>query len=695
MSVYVLIPLLPLAAFVVLALSGGRWGTASHRVAVPAVGLSFGLSVVALIDVGVHGPVSISLYRFIHSGSLVVDLDLYLDQLTVLFLPLVTGVSGVVHVYSARYMIGDPRYCRFFAVTALLTFAMVMLVMSNNLLLLYVAWEIMGLCAYLLIAHQAERPSACHAATKAFVVNAAADVGLGFGVILTLATFGTLDIQQILSMAGAMSGQTVNLLGWAGLEWPVQTVTLITLFLFLGAMGKSAQGPFHVWLPPAVEAPTPASAMTQAVTTLNAGPFLLIRLSPLVALAPTTMTVIAVVGLATALCAAVVSLTQTDVKAILSYATISQIGFVMMACGVGAFAAAVFHVLAHGCLKGFLFLSTGNALQSVHAGGQAAADAGRGSRPRGVVCLGSLVLACIPPLVIFSGPYEQLWTAQNFASARAAFLVAGLLAVFAAAMSIFRGVFVLFQHSPVPGRPGNAVPVLPRPQVFSPFHFPVIVLGIVVAAGALAALWTWVAQFLAPALGQFGREIPDAAAPARVSFWLMASLAAAVCGWGVAYARHVLPGRGSFGRSEWGKTLYVLFLNKLYVDELIEAFVVRPTLRFAGWLWRTVDLGGVDRFVTGLAGVSVALGGWLWRVLDIRGIDRVVVGTGGQTMSMARWLWRYVEMHGPGERIEPFLHADAADRPARAFEPRTLRHHMLVMVFWLIVAMGLFYWFAA
>ena len=280
MSVYVLIPLLPLLAFLTLAL-GGQWLKGqSHKVAIPAIGVSFGLSVGAFIEVVRNGAISVPLYRFIQSGNLVVDLGLYIDQLTVLLLMLVTGVSSIVHIYSSRYMIGDPRYNRFFAVIALFTFSMVMLVMSSNLLMLFICWEIMGICSYLLISHYAQRQSACHAATKAFLVNAVADVGLGFGIILTFATFGTLDIQQILTQADSMRGHTMNLLGWIGLEYSVHTLTVISLLLLMGAMGKSAQLPFHVWVPFAMEAPTPVSALIHAATMVNAGPFLLIRLSP-------------------------------------------------------------------------------------------------------------------------------------------------------------------------------------------------------------------------------------------------------------------------------------------------------------------------------------------------------------------------------------------------------------------------------
>ena len=342
MSPYLLIPVLPLLAALVLALGGRRLGERSHRVGIPAVAGSFGLSIAALVEVAGRGPISVPLYRLLDVGNLAVSVGLYVDQLTVLLLPLVTGVSFVVHVYSSRYMTGDPRYRRFFAVMALFTFAMTMLVMSNNLLVTYMCWEIMGICSYLLISHWAERPSAGRAATKAFLVNAVADVGLGFGVVLTFATYGTLDIQQILAMASSIDGQTIALLG---LE--IERNTVIALCLLSGAVGKSAQVPMHVWLPFAMEAPTPVSALIHAATMVNAGPFLLVRMSPLLVLAPAAMVVIAVVGAVTALYGAFVSLTQSDIKKLLAYSTISQIGFMVFACGVGAFGAAVFHLLAH------------------------------------------------------------------------------------------------------------------------------------------------------------------------------------------------------------------------------------------------------------------------------------------------------------------------------------------------------------
>jgi len=736
---YVLIPLFPLMASITIALAGRWLGEVSGKVGILAIGISFGLSVAAFVELVLwKEPISIPLYELLQSGSLVVDLGLYIDQLTVLLLLLVTGVSFVVQVYSSRYMIGDARYSRFFAVMALFTFAMVTLVMSSNLLMIFMCWETMGICSYLLISHQADRKAACNAATKVFLVNALADVGLLFGVILTFTTFGTLDIRQILDQAPSMSGQTINLLGWAGLECQVQAITMITLFLFMGCMGKSAQVPFHVWLPYAMEAPTPISALIHAATMVNAGPFLLVRFSALVMLSPVAMTVIAIIGGTTALFAAVVALTQTDIKKILAYSTISQIGFMIMTCGLGAFAAAIFHMLAHGCLKGFLFLSTGNQLESAAAHGHQESVSGR-SRPSWFLYFGALILACVPPFVIFSGSYEYLWTVHNSNVARIAFWVIGLLTVFFTAMYLFRGVTSLFQRS------SSAVV---QPRFFSPFHVLGISVGTLGLTGLLMALWSWFVPFLTPALGKPYPPAADAWQPGSLYPLFTLPLLAAFAGWALACLLHMTPKLSFVTRSNWAKTMYVLFLNKFYLDEIYSASIVRPTIRFAKWLWRAIDVRGIDRLVHqiatnsvlfarwlwqvmdvrgidrlihGIATNSVLLAQWLWRVVDVRGIDRAVVEsghqsvglarwlwqiidvrvidrtverTGSQSVGLARWLWEVIDVRRIEKNVERIGHAaDATGHKLQDVEPRTLQHHLLVLIFWLVVAIVFFYWF--
>ena len=716
MSVYALIPLLPLLAFLILAFGGRFLGEASHKVGAPAVGLALALSIGAFISVATSGPISIPFYRLLDVGSLTVDVNLYVDQLTVLLLLLVTGGSFVVHVYSASYMIGDPRYSRFFAVMALFTFAMVMLVMSNNLLVTYMCWEVMGICSYLLISHWAHRQAACRAATKAFLVNAVADVGLGFGVILTFATYRTLDIQQILSAASSVVATDINLLAWFGFDYAVAPNTLITLCLLIGALGKSAQFPMHVWLPFAMEAPTPVSALIHAATMVNAGPFLLVRLSPLVLLAPNIMIVIAIVGATTALYGGLVSLTQPDIKKLLAYSTISQIGFMVFLCGIGAFVAAIFHLLAHGFLKGFLFLSTGNALNSASSHSHTEGD---GHVPTGGVArsglFGALLLACIPPFLLFSGPYERMWSAHQLPSARIAFWVIALSTVFLTASYTFRAVMSLFQQT-------LSGPAAVRPRLFSPAHVPSLAVAAVLVVGLLIPFWSWFTAFLAPALGAQQVSLEELSPGGGYSPWLVLPLLAAIGGWSLSYYVHLNPSPTSLGRGEWARTAYVFLLNKLYVDEIYEACVVQPVIRFSRWLWRDVDVRGIDGAIRAVAGSSrhfsrwlggsveargvdgsirgiassaLRLSSWLWTAIEVRTGDRAIRGGGIAAVQLSGWLWRIIDIRGTDQALERLGRlGEGAGEALQRIEPRTLQHHLVVIVFWLVLAIGLSYWLA-
>ncbi len=590
--VYILIPLLPLLAFVVLALGSGHFQGDSHKVGIPAIAGSFILSIFAFVQVLNDGPIEVPLYTLLTSGNLTIDLVLYIDQLTVLLLLLVSGVSGVVHVYSSRYMIDDPKYNQFFAVIALFTFSMLMLVMSSNLLMLYVFWEVMGICSYLLISHAADRRSAGQAATKAFLVNAVADVGFGLGVILAFGTFGTLDISQILELAPTMTNDTVNVLAWMGLDLHIRSVTLISLLLFTGAMGKSAQIPFHVWLPFAMEAPTPVSALIHAATMVNAGPFLLVRLSPLIILSPAAMTFIALIGAATAVFAGIVSLTQSDIKKILAYSTISQIGFMVMACGLGAFAVAIFHLLAHGCYKAFFFLSTGNTLRSVERGLEHDDPVHPSPHASVVLNIGSLLLACLPPFILFSGSYEYLWGVTGFASATIGFRVIGLITVFVASVYLFRGVMLLFNHGPKTYWPTSEQSDSANHSIQPKFVNGSILTGLLVTTLLLGIMltvfWDWFAGFLTPALGLPGISLVERSGEASFQIWFLVSLIVAIAGWTFAYSQ-------AYFREKETKTderkawLYVLFWNKFYVDEIYDAYIVNPIIRLAQWFSRSAE----------------------------------------------------------------------------------------------------------
>ncbi len=695
MAIFILIPLLPLLASLILVLGGRRWGEQSHRIGISAIGLSFVFSVLAFLEVLRNGPFTVSLYRFFQSGSLSIDFSLFVDQLTVLLLLLVTGVSSVVHVYSSRYMIGDPQYNRFFAVIALFTFSMVLLVMSGNLLMLLVSWEVMGICSYLLISHAAQRPSAGRAATKAFLVNAVADVGLSFGIILTFYTFGTLDIQTILAQAEGMQEHTINILGWMGLDLPIYPVALIPFFLFIGAMGKSAQMPFHVWLPFAMEAPTPVSALIHAATMVNAGPFLLVRLSPLLVLSPYAMTFIAIIGATTALFAGIVSLTQSDIKKILAYSTISQIGFMIMTCGLGAFVVTIFHLLAHGCYKAFFFLSTGNALRSVEPGHAHGEQEHHASQDMGVLYGGALLLALLPPILLFSGAYENLWVVTGFPSAAIGFRVIGLITVFVVSLYLFRSVTSLFIHGPKTYWPSLGQQGLQAHSIRPQFVNGSILTGLLVATlviGVLLTLfWNWFASFLAPALALPGVWFHESPVDAGLSLWMVVAIGIAIAGWIYAYvqAQSGLQIASSVNRN---RRLYVFFWNKGYFDEFYDAYLVNPTIQFSHWLWRTIDMSVIDKFIHSIAIYSVHFARWLWRVVDIKGVDRMVMGIGRQSVGAGHWLWQVVDIGWLEQKVNQMgSQADTAGQLLQEVEPRTLQHQILVMILWLVFATGLLY----
>jgi len=365
---YALIPLLPLLAFIIVGVFGHWIRDRAHLVAVPAVLMSFVLSLLAFREVASGEILRIPLYTWAASGNLTIQIGLYVDQLNAAMLLLVTIVSGFVHIYTIGYMHGEPGYARFFAYIALFTFSMLMLVMADNFLQLFVFWEAVGLCSYLLIGHWYDRPSARAAATKAFIVNRVGDFGFLLGILLIFFTFGSLQYQPVFDAAEApaMSQSTIDLLGAVGGGWEVSVMTLICLLLFLGAVGKSAQVPLHVWLPDAMEGPTPISALIHAATMVTAGVFMVARLSPFYNQSPMAMDVVAVTGALTMILGATIALTQNDIKRVVAYSTVSQLGYMMMACGLGGYIAGIYHLLTHGAFKALLFLGCGSVIIALH-----------------------------------------------------------------------------------------------------------------------------------------------------------------------------------------------------------------------------------------------------------------------------------------------------------------------------------------
>jgi NADH-quinone oxidoreductase subunit L len=359
-----LLVFLPLLAAIVAGFGNRLIGnTAAKAITTGALFVSCALAWPIFIGF-LSGESSAQVVRVLHwigSGDLQVDWALRVDALTAVMLVVVTSVSALVHLYSWGYMSEDPDQPRFFAYLSLFTFAMLMLVTSDNLIQMFFGWEGVGLASYLLIGFWYQKPSANAAAIKAFVVNRVGDFGFSLGIFATFLVFGTVSIPAILAAAPGMAGSTIGFLGMRA-----DTMTVLCLLLFVGAMGKSAQLGLHTWLPDAMEGPTPVSALIHAATMVTAGVFMVCRLSPMFEVSPTALTVVTYVGAATALFAATVGTVQTDIKRVIAYSTCSQLGYMFFAAGVGAYGAAMFHLFTHAFFKALLFLGAGSVIHAMH-----------------------------------------------------------------------------------------------------------------------------------------------------------------------------------------------------------------------------------------------------------------------------------------------------------------------------------------
>jgi NADH-quinone oxidoreductase subunit L len=364
LTIYLLVPLAPLAGALLAGLAGRRIGRAgAHTVTIGGVLVSLIASIVVANDViGAGHTFNGALYTWAMLGDVPLQIGFQIDALTVLMMLVVTSVSLMVHLYTIGYMHEDPGYQRFFAYISLFTFSMLMLVMSNNFLQLFFGWEAVGLVSYLLIGFWFTRPTAIYANMKAFLVNRVGDFGFLMGIGLVLAHFGSLDYAEVFARAPEMKDATIELFG--GMPWLLMTV--ICICLFIGAMGKSAQFPLHVWLPDSMEGPTPISALIHAATMVTAGIFMVSRMSPLFEMSDTARSFILVIGGITAFFMALVATIQYDIKRVVAYSTLSQLGYMTVALGASAYGAAIFHLMTHAFFKAVLFLGAGSVIVALH-----------------------------------------------------------------------------------------------------------------------------------------------------------------------------------------------------------------------------------------------------------------------------------------------------------------------------------------
>jgi NADH-quinone oxidoreductase subunit L len=590
-----LVPVWPLLGFLTNGFFGRRIGKgAVGIVACGSVGLSLVTSVVAVAELLALPPegrrVTQVVAPWIAAGNFQADWGLLLDPLSAVMILVVSGVGFLIHVYSIGYMHEDPDYPRFFTYLNLFTFSMLMLVLADNYLLLYVFWEAVGLCSYLLIGFWFEKRSAADAGKKAFIVNRVGDFGFALGVMLLWTSLGSLQYDQVFASAPAK-------LSAGGV-----VVTAITLLLFVGATGKSAQLPLYVWLPDAMEGPTPVSALIHAATMVTAGVYMVARSAPLFNLAPVSLTVVAWIGGLTAVFAATIALVQNDIKRIVAYSTISQLGYMFLGCGVGAYAAAIFHLATHAFFKALLFLGSGSVIHGL-SGEQDIRKMGALRRHMPVTAwtflIAALANAGIFPLAGFWSKDEILYGA--IAGGHAAVWVLGAGGAFLTAFYMLRCYYVVFE-----GRS--------RVDAHAAHHLhesPLVMTAPLVILAAFSAVVGFVGfppehgayhRFVAPVFAIAKEAVPHAAPVGEVPMAVL-SLAIAVAGVLVATRFYVWRPESPARMVERYPKAYQVLLDKYYVDEVYEALFVEPIRSGSVWLWRKFDDLVIDGSVNGVAAV--------------------------------------------------------------------------------------------
>ncbi|MCC7154139.1 MAG: NADH-quinone oxidoreductase subunit L [Bryobacterales bacterium] len=584
-----LIPAFPLLGFLINGIFGKKFSKrAVSLFAVGSVLLSFLWVVKTLMAISPLETLYTEHYfTWIASGAaLNIGFDLSVDRLTSVMLLVVTGIGSLIHIYATGYMAHEPGpnhggYYRFFSYLNLFMFFMLILVLAANYLLLFVGWEGVGLCSYLLIGFYFVKKSATNAGIKAFVVNRIGDFGFSLAIFLIFIQFGSLDFQKVFAQAGGLAD-----------EVQAGVITATCLLLMVGAAGKSAQVPLYVWLPDAMEGPTPVSALIHAATMVTAGVYMVARSAPLFNHAPIAMEVVAVIGLLTAVMAATIGMTQNDIKKVYAYSTVSQLGYMFLACGVGAYSAGIYHVMTHAFFKALLFLGAGSVIHALQ-GEQDLRNMGglRSKIPVTFLTLlcASLAIAGFPYTSGFMSKDEILVAAHHHSPAM--FWI-GVITASMTAFYVWRALFLCFF-----GRYRGSAHPHESPLVIT---LPLGVLALLSILGGFFRVPVW----LEPVLG----KAPEGHDPALVIISVAAGLIGIFLAWLFYVAKPGLP--DTFARALKG--LYTLVYNKYFVDEAYDAVIIRPVVDGSRTvLWKGFDVGVVDGIVNGVGSVSRGVGGIL------------------------------------------------------------------------------------
>lgn len=611
-----LVVLIPFLGFLVNGLFGKKIRSEAlvGTIGSATVGLSFLISVLIFFEMLRSGAEErghvVEYFRWIAAGSLDVSFAYQVDQLSIVMALIVTGVGFLIHVYSIGYMHGDHGFWRYFSYLNLFIFAMLNLVLANNFAVLFLGWEGVGLCSYLLIGFwhdkKFDKGTTSDAAKKAFIVNRVGDFGFLLGMFLIFKTFGSLNFDSVFSQASVFAqGNT--------------TVSWITLLLFLGAVGKSAQIPLYVWLPDAMAGPTPVSALIHAATMVTAGVYMVARCSVLYALAPTTMLVVAIVGAGTAVYAASIGLVQNDIKKVLAYSTISQLGYMFLALGVGAFSAGIFHLMTHAFFKALLFLGSGAVIHAM-MGEQNIQNYGglRSALPvtYRTFLIGALAISGIFPLSGFFSKDEILW--KSFDQGSFLFYLLGAGGAALTAFYMFRLVTLTFEGEK---RWEGEIHPHEAPKVMT---IPLIILGVLSVIGGVVgipeslggrnALEHWLEPVFSVANSKL-LLFPAGEVQVAEYFFMGISLAIAIGG--ILIARNIYLRRRDIATdfaTRWNR-LYQLLFNKYYVDEIYDAAIVNPIVKGSDRvLWSNFDVGLIDGAVNGTARLIGAMSQVLRRI---------------------------------------------------------------------------------
>ena len=595
-------------------------------------------------------------FTWISAGAVSVDASLVLDPLSAVMVAFVTCVGFLIHVYSVGYMHSesDAGYARYFAYLNLFMFSMLLLVLGSNLPLMFVGWEGVGLCSYLLIGYYYEKGWCAAAGSKAFIVNRIGDLGFILAVFATLSAFGTAEFGDIFAAAADHPER------YAG------AATLIALLLFVGAVGKSAQIPLYVWLPDAMAGPTPVSALIHAATMVTAGVYMVVRCNVFFRLSPTAMLVVATVGGVTAIFAATIGLVQNDIKKVLAYSTVSQLGYMFLAAGAGAWVAAIFHVVTHAFFKACLFLGSGSVIHACD-GEQDMRQMG-GLRSRMPITYWSFVAAAlaISGIPLFAGFFSKdEILARTFAAGATdlngfgrVYEVLWYLAVVAALLTafyMFRAVYMTF-HGSFRGSDEVSHHLHESPRSMTT---PLVVLGALSVVGGFLGIpgqlfhragWNLMERVLEPIVLPFGGAAHAAGsvehAKSAVGFgteWLLVAISVAVGFGGWMIARHFYTGATAFSAprrvAERLPFLHKLLLNKYWVDELYDAIVVTPIHRIAVFLWRVVDQLIIDSICVNGIAFAVELTGDVLRFAQTGNVRNYALAVAATALALAAYLW--------------------------------------------------------